>query len=76
MTIAVDFGRKATNKQTKDEQNFSPDLDPNHLTLIVFLKEFFETVNFEEKKAACENKSMKNYTACKESIYVLHRICY
>ena len=25
---------------------FGPDLDPNHLTLIVFLKEFFEKLNF------------------------------
>ena len=34
-------------------------------TLIVFLKELFEKVNFE-KKYADDNKSMKNYQACKE----------
>ena len=35
-----------------------PDLDPNRLTLIVFLKEFFGKVNFE-KISADDNKSMK-----------------
>ena len=41
------------------------DLDPNCLdTLVVFLKEFFEKVNYE-KKFADDNKSMKNYPACK-----------
>ena len=30
-----------------------------------FLKEFFETVNFE-KKLADDNKSMTNYIACKD----------
>ena len=32
----------------QDRQNVVPDLDPNRLTLIVFLKEFFEKVNFEK----------------------------
>ena len=32
-------------------------------TLIVFLKEFFEIINFE-KKSADDNKSTKNYPAC------------
>ena len=39
-------------------------LDPNCLTLIVFLKEFFEKNDFE-KKSANDNKSMKNDPACK-----------
>ena len=39
--------------------NVGPDLDPNCLTLTVFLKEFFEKVEFEKK-------SMKNYTVGKE----------
>ena len=30
----------------------------------MFLKEFFEKVNFE-KKSAKDNKSMKNYPACR-----------
>ena len=37
-------------------------MDPN--TLIVFLKDFFEKVNFEIKSAD-DNKSTKNYPACK-----------
>ena len=32
----------------QDLHSVSPDLDPNHLTLIVFLIEFFEKVNFEK----------------------------
>ena len=32
----------------QDQQNVGPDLDPSCLTLIVFLKEFFEKVNFEK----------------------------
>ena len=41
MTIAVDLGRKATktNKQTRPFD-----------TLMVFLKEFFEKVNFEKSQ--------------------------
>ena len=35
-------------------------------TLIVFLKEVFEKVNFVEKSTD-DNKSMKNYPACKKS---------
>ena len=35
----------------QDRQNVGPDLDPNCLTLIVFLKEFFfDKVNFEESR--------------------------
>ena len=33
----------------QDRQNVGPDLDPNRLTLsVVFLKEFFDKVNFEK----------------------------
>ena len=34
----------------QDRQNAGPDLDPNCLTLIVFLKELFEEVNFEKSQ--------------------------
>ena len=35
----------------KDRQNNGPDLDPKRFdTLIVFLKEFFEKVNFEKSQ--------------------------
>ena len=34
---------------------------------IVFLKDFFEKVSFEEKSAD-DKKSMENYQACKELI--------
>ena len=41
----------------QDPQNFCPDQDPNPFdTLIVFLKLFFEKVNFE-KKPADDNKA-------------------
>ena len=42
----------------QDRQNVGPDLDPNCLTLIAFLKEFFEKVRFE-KKSTDDNKSLK-----------------
>ena len=31
-------------------QNFGPDLDPNCLTLMVFLKDIFENVDFEKNQ--------------------------
>ena len=31
-------------------QNIGPDLDPNCLTLMLFMKEFFEKVNFEQNQ--------------------------
>ena len=34
----------------QDRHSVGPDLDPNHLTLTVFLNEFFEKVNFEKSK--------------------------
>ena len=38
-------------------------------TLMVFLKDFFETVNL--KKKSRRQKSMQNYPACKELIFIL-----
>ena len=32
------------------QQNVRPDLDPNYLTLMVFLKEFFKKVDFEKNQ--------------------------
>ena len=49
----------------QDQQNIGDDLDPNHLTLMVFLKEFFEKLNFE-KQSADDKTSMKNYPVCKD----------
>ena len=37
-------------------QNIGPDLDPNYLTLIVLLKEFFEKVDFEKESADNKKK--------------------
>ena len=39
----------------QDQQNVGPDLDPNCLTLIAFLKDFFEKVHFE--KSANDKKT-------------------
>ena len=51
----------------QDRQNVGPDLDPNRLTLILFLKEFFEKgKSFRKNSAGDIYKSMKNYRACKE----------
>ena len=33
----------------QEQQYVGPDLDPNCLTQIVFMKEFYEKVNFEKK---------------------------
>ena len=50
-------------------QNVGPDQDPNNLTRIVLLKEFFEKVDFynnkNEQMTEIE-KSMQNYPAGKE----------
>ena len=35
----------------QDEQNVRPDLNPNHLTLIVFLKDFFGKSDQTTRKA-------------------------
>ena len=52
-----------TNSLDPDEarQSVSPDLDPNCLTLIVFLKEYFYKADFV--KSADDNNFMKNYPA-------------
>ena len=49
--------------QDQAQQNVGPDLDQNGLELVVFLKEFFENLNFEKNQK--RTKSMQNYTACK-----------
>ena len=41
-------------------QHIGPDLDPNCLTLMVFLKEIIEKVDFE-KKISKRQKGMQNY---------------
>ena len=57
------------------QQNVGPDLDPKLFDiLMVFLKEFFENVNFEKKKKpkqekkimADDKQKMKNFQASKE----------
>ena len=48
----------------QDSQNVGPDMDPNCLTLMVFLKEFFEKDDFVKIQHA--TKHLKNYPACKE----------
>ena len=35
-------------------QNVCPDLDPNRLTRIMFLKDLFRKINFEEKKVSLQ----------------------
>ena len=47
---------------SKFPQNVGPDLDPNHLTLIVFMKQFIEEVNFEN----CSSQQQK--WECKGSV--------
>ena len=42
----------------QDRQTVGPDLDPNHLTLIVFLQDILEIVNFE--RSADNNKTLKH----------------
>ena len=52
-----------------DKTYVRPELDPNCLTLMVFLKEYFKKVNFEKKsddKKKCnitleEGKELKSY---------------
>ena len=59
----------------QDRKNVSPDLDPNRLTLIVFLKEFFLKSKFW-KKLADDNNSMKNDPACKRVKPVCEKMAY
>ena len=53
--------------------NVGPDLVQSSLTLMIFLKEFFEKNNFEKKNLQ-RTKIMKNYPACNEfmSCYSLY----
>ena len=45
--------------QDLNRQNVRPDLNSKHLTLLVFLKDFFEEKNNWRKKSADGKKSMK-----------------
>ena len=58
-------------KTDRNSQKVCPDPDPNCLTLMVFLKEFFENVNFENKSVQM-TKSMQNYPARKEITQILY----
>ena len=49
----------------QDRHNVGPDLDPNCLSLMVFLKEFFEKLFFV-KSQQTTTTAQKNYPACKE----------
>ena len=51
----------------KAPQIVRPDLDPIGLTLMVFLKEFFEKVDFE--KISRRQKSLKNFPEGKRLSY-------
>ena len=53
-------------------QNVGPDLNNNCLTVIIFLDDFFENVNFENKTEKT-TISMHNYPARKELIYIIIR---
>ena len=46
------------------------DLDPNCLTLIIFLKPCFENFNFEKKNQQNTEIFLKNHPACKGLIHV------
>ena len=47
-------------------QNVGPDLDPNCLTLMVFLKGLFKKVDFLKNQQTTKKKNMKNYPVSKE----------
>ena len=53
MSLIEYFFLRQTNSLDPDQfsQNAGPDMDPNCLKLIVFLKESFEKVNFEKKRS-------------------------
>ena len=63
VSLLITFANSLDPDQAR--QNVGPDLDPNCLTLMVFLKEFFEKDDFE-KKYQQMSKHMKNYPACIE----------
>ena len=50
--------------QDQDRQDVGPDLEPNCVTLIVLLKEFFRKSCFWKKSD--DKKIMENYPSCKE----------
>ena len=50
--------------QIRLEKMSGPYQDPNCLTLIVILKEYFQNVDFDQKKR--QQKSMQNYPVGKE----------
>ena len=55
-------------------RHVGPDLDPNCLIVMVFLKVFFlEKGNFE--KSSRRQKACKNYSACKELIHLPQQPC-
>ena len=56
----VIFANRMDPDQAQHFQNNGPDLDPNCLTMIVFLKDFFW------KKNQQTPKYMKTFPACKE----------
>ena len=64
-------------------QNVGPDLDPNCLTLMVFLKDFFEKKskkkkNLDDKKKKKKKKkkrNMQSYPTCKELRVIPFIIC-
>ena len=57
-------------------QNVGPDLDPNCLTLMEFLKDFFEKGDLKKNpqttKKKTKKKNMQNYPACKELVRRLY----
>ena len=48
LKLLIPFGSNLDPDQAR--QNVGSDLDPNHLTLILLLKEIFEKVNFEKSE--------------------------
>ena len=44
-------------------KSVGPDLDPNHLTLLAFLKEFLKKLTLKKVSRSDDNKIVKNYLA-------------
>ena len=61
----ITFGNSLDPDQ--DQQNVGPDLDPNSLTLMIFLKEFFEKVDFEKNQ-----QTTNNHTKITQHVESLH----
>ena len=55
----------------QDQPNFGPDLNPNHLTLIVFSKELFEKGKFEKSQKTTEAYKITQHAngKCKASVF-------